>query len=361
MMRIGTIIVVLCFIAAGVVIYYSVKPPKVTGPAPIVQESSTTTAEEKPTPKPQESPMKVEGEVYDAIHPARAEALPPEEVARQYRTGAELIRDALSAEKGGDTAKMVELLERAMKEAPNSPQVQKAVLKLVPAYLSQNRLWEARNALSLAIQRQDITEEERSRLAKRLEELNDKLIFSREPSKDSVTFEVKPGDTLDRIAKKFNVTAGLLARINRLEDPRKIFVGQRLKVIKGPFDVVVEKSKFRLSVYLHGRFVREYPIGLGKNNSTPAGSFVVTNKLKEPTWTEPETRKQIPYPDNPLGTRWIGFYQDYGIHGTWEPESIGKTVSAGCIRMLNPDVEELFDLVASKEKVAEPSKVVVRP
>jgi len=35
----------------------------------------------------------------------------------------------------------------------------------------------------------------------------------------------------------------------------------------------------------------------------------------------------------------------YGIHGTWEPETVGSAVSKGCIRMLNTDVEELFDIV----------------
>ena len=51
-------------------------------------------------------------------------------------------------------------------------------------------------------------------------------------------------------------------------------------------------------------------------------------------------------PENPLGTRWMGFdLESYGLHGTTEPDSIGKSRSLGCIRMLNPEVEELFELV----------------
>jgi lipoprotein-anchoring transpeptidase ErfK/SrfK len=41
----------------------------------------------------------------------------------------------------------------------------------------------------------------------------------------------------------------------------------------------------------------------------------------------------------------------FGIHGTWQRDSIGKQSSAGCIRMLNEDVEELFDLVPRKISV----------
>ena len=52
---------------------------------------------------------------------------------------------------------------------------------------------------------------------------------------------------------------------------------------------------------------------------------------------------------NPLGTRWIGFHTKgggvYGIHGTNDPASVGKFVSHGCVRMLNKQVEELFELI----------------
>jgi lipoprotein-anchoring transpeptidase ErfK/SrfK len=59
-------------------------------------------------------------------------------------------------------------------------------------------------------------------------------------------------------------------------------------------------------------------------------------------------------PRNPLGERWIGLegvsgsavgMMAYGIHGTIEPESIGKSVSMGCVRLHNADVEQLYDLL----------------
>ena len=59
-------------------------------------------------------------------------------------------------------------------------------------------------------------------------------------------------------------------------------------------------------------------------------------------------------PRNELGTRWIGFEPtngSYGIHGTIAPESIGKAVGNGCVRMLNEDVEELYDLVVAETPV----------
>ncbi|MBM3248214.1 MAG: L,D-transpeptidase, partial [Candidatus Omnitrophica bacterium] len=47
-----------------------------------------------------------------------------------------------------------------------------------------------------------------------------------------------------------------------------------------------------------------------------------------------------------LGTRWMGFdIPEYGIHGTTEPESIGKQATKGCVRMINKDVEELYSIL----------------
>jgi lipoprotein-anchoring transpeptidase ErfK/SrfK len=54
-------------------------------------------------------------------------------------------------------------------------------------------------------------------------------------------------------------------------------------------------------------------------------------------------------PNNPLGKRWLGLstekYRGYGIHGNSAPFSIGNYISAGCIRMINEDVEELFEYI----------------
>jgi len=93
--------------------------------------------------------------------------------------------------------------------------------------------------------------------------------------------------------------------------------------------------------------MKEYAIGTGEYQKTPLGDFKIRDKIVDPPW------KTIPYgdPRNVLGTRWMGLVNEgdtvrgYGIHGTWEPETIGKSVSQGCIRMNNEDVEELFKIV----------------
>jgi len=164
------------------------------------------------------------------------------------------------------------------------------------------------------------------------------------------------GETLETIAKSYYITAGLLARINNIGNPNLIRQGQRIKVIHGPFHAVVSKSSFHLDVYLKDTLVKRFPVGLGTDDSTPLGEWVCKNKLINPRYHPPRGGKVIEAddPENPLGERWIGIegvageamYQSgYGIHGTIDPESIGKAVSMGCIRLLNDDVEYLYDLL----------------
>jgi lipoprotein-anchoring transpeptidase ErfK/SrfK len=57
-------------------------------------------------------------------------------------------------------------------------------------------------------------------------------------------------------------------------------------------------------------------------------------------------------PENILGTRWMGLSKEgYGIHGTTEPGSLGKQATAGCVRMLNAEVEELYGILPEGTEV----------
>ncbi len=103
-----------------------------------------------------------------------------------------------------------------------------------------------------------------------------------------------------------------------------------------------------LRVYDDDRCIAMYPVGVGKIVSkTPAGYYKVVEKIVNPTWTDPgDTSLVIPSgPDNPLGYRWIGIGGNYGIHGTNRPETVGNYVSNGCVRMVEANVEKVFDMV----------------
>lgn len=209
---------------------------------------------------------------------------------------------------------------------------------------------EVRNAYSLAVEGIERGTEERKRVVHRLARLNDALLY--DPSfKSSGAFfvRVSPGDSLSAIANRHGTSVGVLKRINGLKTDI-IHAGENLKVIPVKTRIVVDRGSYTLTHYLNGKFFKEYPVGIGRGNLTPAGRFVIRNKVKKPDWY-PRGKQRIPFgdPRNILGTRWMGFSgtasaTGLGIHGTDDPESIGRPVSAGCIRMLNEDVEELYDL-----------------
>ncbi len=126
-----------------------------------------------------------------------------------------------------------------------------------------------------------------------------------------------------------------------------------------PTGVLVNLPARTLYWYREGKLVRAFPVGIGKYSSqTPLGSYKVQNKAKNPWWQPPWGGDPVaPGPANPLGTRWIGFNGEYGIHGNNNPASIGSLVSLGCIRMYIPDVEWLYDQVS----VGTPVTVVYEP
>lgn len=111
--------------------------------------------------------------------------------------------------------------------------------------------------------------------------------------------------------------------------------------------VVISKRNHQLTIHLNDVSIYTFKVATGKTaKMTPEGSFQIIRKVKNPWYLPKNIRGGDP--SNPIGTRWLGLnvpgtdgYQ-YGIHGTNAPESIGKNISQGCIRMKNEDVEWLF-------------------
>ncbi|WP_315789012.1 L,D-transpeptidase [Fischerella sp. JS2] len=123
--------------------------------------------------------------------------------------------------------------------------------------------------------------------------------------------------------------------------------------INQPINLKIVLSQRQVILYRGKTKIKSYPIAVGRPGwETPTGNFQVLNMTKNPTWLHPFTGESIPggSPKNPLGRYWIGFWTNgtnwIGFHGTPNPESVGKAVSHGCIRMYNNDVQELFEQVS---------------
>lgn len=179
----------------------------------------------------------------------------------------------------------------------------------------------------------------------RIDDINIKLLFSPVVTPKSALYEIKPGDTLSRIARQFKTTADLIKKSNNLASD-VITPGKKVKIWKAPFAILVDKSQNILILKSDEEILKTYVVATGKDNSTPVGTFKITSKLVNPTWFKAGAVVPAGSPENILGTRWMGLDKpSYGIHGTTDPQSLGKQATQGCVRMANSDVEELYTIV----------------
>ncbi len=179
------------------------------------------------------------------------------------------------------------------------------------------------------------------------------LVFTPAPMAEKVDYTIQPGDRLAGIAKQHGTTVELLAKGNGIRSS-VIRPGDRLRILTGKFSILIDKSENDLVLSLSDRFFKRYRVGTGKFEKTPAGRFRITDRIAQPTWWRSDG-KAVPYGDkeNVLGTHWLSLdLPGYGIHGTWEPDTVGKQESAGCIRLVNADIEELYTLLPVGTPVA---------
>jgi len=175
----------------------------------------------------------------------------------------------------------------------------------------------------------------------------------------------------EALAERFHMSEALLATLN----PGKSFAAAGTTIVVANVGarsaakasrIEIDKPQHLLRVYGAGdKLTAVFPASIGSTEKpAPSGTFKVASVTHNPTYrydptyafkgvksTKPFIIK--PGPNNPVGTVWIGLTaQGYGIHGTPDPDKIGKTASHGCIRLTNWDAEALATMVAKGVPVA---------
>lgn len=210
--------------------------------------------------------------------------------------------------------------------------------------VNQGAYTEAKKIYEELLTDQTLGKSQRS-IREEYEDLQVKIILSPVETQESFYHEVVSGDSLWFLAKKYGTTIELLRRSNNLKKDQ-IRIGQKLKVTKLQFSILVKKRRNYVVLLADGHPLKRYRVATGEKGSTPAGRFKIVNRLENPTWFHAGAVVPPDSPENILGTRWLGFdHPGYGIHGTTLPGTIGTQSSKGCIRMLNKDVEEIYDLL----------------
>jgi lipoprotein-anchoring transpeptidase ErfK/SrfK len=174
------------------------------------------------------------------------------------------------------------------------------------------------------------------------------------------------------LAERFHMDEDLLRALN----PGESFTGAGAEIIvANPARPALAAAVDRIEVDAKekavrafdaaGRLLAFYPATIGSSdNPSPAGAVTVTGVSRNPDYVyDPrkldyargEIRRRLtvkPGPNNPVGLVWIDLSKPtYGIHGTPEPDVIGKTQSHGCVRLTNWDVQALAAGVKAGVKV----------
>lgn len=169
---------------------------------------------------------------------------------------------------------------------------------------------------------------------------------------------------VELLAEKFHMSEAFLQSLNpqaRFGQPGTVIrvANPGMRVLKPVKRIVADKGAVQVRAYDEtGRLVAAYPATIGSSDMpSPSGTVTVDRIAFEPEYTyNPKINFQQgantsilripPGPNGPVGSIWIALSKPtYGIHGTPEPEKIGKTNSHGCVRLANWDAEELARLV----------------
>ena len=177
------------------------------------------------------------------------------------------------------------------------------------------------------------------------------------------------GSALELVAEHYHASPNFLKKLNPDVKWDDLLPGVTIKVPAVERAVVTGKiSRLHIRLAEHeleatdatGRVILHFPVSIARNvEKRPVGELQVVVVIPDPNYTfDPEVfpesaeakqlgRKLIlpPGPNNPVGVAWIGLDRPgYGIHGTPDPEKVGRTESHGCFRLANWDARTLLDL-----------------
>ncbi len=305
---------------------------------------------ERPQSERSVEPAQVEPHVAPAPEPKLAAAQPSVERASAMA----VLTEARSLVRSGQVAEATDLLRRRLRQ-PGAPQAM-GKLAWELAGVTTNGA-ERRGLIARAIQTGAVSGPDYAEAGQMLTVLNRNPRVGLLDAIETQSYEVRPGDNLWTLCNKTLKTLdgggyepGLLRLLNGMSSD-SLQVGQTLLVPVMGLHIEIDREGHGLVAWLGDVPVLAYEVGLGREERTPSGEFVVQVKQENPTWYK--DGRAIPHgePENILGTRWMGFENQpgvmgYGIHGTELPDSVGLDESMGCVRMRNAEVEQLFEIVA---------------
>lgn len=237
-----------------------------------------------------------------------------------------------------------------------------AFMTEVQKKLEEDKLAEAHSALSMLYGNPDMPAEQARQITDLLDRLAGTVIYSRRHYLEP-PYVTQSGETIDKIAQRYNVPWELLANINGLMPvggpvndaavrDKPIPAGTELKVVRGPFEAVVRLDRHELTLLLQGRYAGRFPVAVGRDQPRLEGTYSIGEKALGPTYYGPDgVTISAGDPKNPLGRAWIGLTDRIGIHGISDPQCVGRSDNRGTIGVADRDLQDLYGILSVGSKV----------
>jgi LysM repeat protein len=225
-------------------------------------------------------------------------------------------------------------------------------MKETQQLIAEKKLSEALTRLTRLYDDPTMSASEQQQVNDLLNQLAGVVIYSAKHHLLASPHRIAPGETLDVIAKQYNVPWEMLAKINGLTDPKQLPVGEFLKVVPGPFRAEVDLKKQKLTLFLRDQFAGTFDIvNLGSDSQYAASDFIVQKKSMNPRYSSSSRQQQFEAgdPNNPLGTFGVVLADGMMIHG--HGAAVPVTDPRGSIRLSAKDAEDVHDILSEGSQV----------
>lgn len=233
--------------------------------------------------------------------------------------------------------------------------------------ISRGEVYQTLVQLSKYYNAPQLTPEETNQINQILSEISGEVIF-KHPEKYFSTYTVKPGDTITVIAAQHQIPWQLVAKINGMSAPYHVNPGDKVKVVRGPFNAEIHMDRFELSLWLpigtdanNSLYAGTFHIGLGGDCPQLQGDYIVDEKFINPEYPKFSNKPTTFGPgdsNNPYGDRLLSLvcvtdpnHAKIGIHGTNNKQYIRNSVPFGFICLGARDINDLYDILSVGSRI----------
>ncbi len=190
---------------------------------------------------------------------------------------------------------------------------------------------------------------EKDRVETLLSQLAGTVIYSNEHRLEPARI-IKPGETLETVAKEYNVPWQLLAKINGIQSPDQLRPGQELKVVRGPFSAVVDLHRNEVTLLVDECYAGKFPVSVPPGTNLAEGQWIVDQKLAGP----PNTVSPASFPTTPIPNDRTIVLRSAAPSAAGAtnlliasgPTPAGLTANPPSLRVSPQDAEELADILS---------------